>query len=196
MRIASLLALLLIATSLSASDPPARSWEPEWDMHLREGTCWLTKAHRNHRAPPSGGLLYDDFSLRVSVPILWRDRPPYVPLEEIGIPRLHIYTARPRFDVKGAALRIDGAVLQGRKLNPQTGEAAKNLPPGYRFLLMSLEDSSDALSEFVEARPGARLDLQLTLSDKQQISLRVPVGHYFKTWRKMLDVCMKPDAIH
>lgn len=196
MRIASLLALLLMATGLSASDPPARSWELEWDMHLREGTCWLTKGHKNHRPPPSGGLLYDDFWLRISVPILWRDRQPYVPREEIGVPRLHIYTARPRFDSNGTALRIDEAILQGRELSRQTEEAAKSLPPNYRFLIMSLEDSSDALSEFVEARPGARLDLQLTLSDQRQISLSVPVGHYFKTWRKMLDVCMKPDAIH
>lgn len=165
-------------------------------MHLREGTCWLSKAYQNHRPPPSGGLLYDDFWLRVSVPILWRDRQPYVPIEEIGIPRLHIYTARPRFDTSGTSLRIDSANLQGRKLDLQTGDAARNHPPRYRFLIMSLEDSSYALSEFVEARPGANLDLQITLSDGQQLSLSVPVGHYFKTWRKMLDVCMKPDAFH
>ena len=165
-------------------------------MHLRDGSCWLVKAHRNHRAPPSGRRLYDDFWLRISVPILWRDRPPYVPREEIGKPRLLIYTARPRFDEDGAALRIDGAVLQGRKLHPPTSEAAKNLPAGYRFLNMTLQDSLDVLSEFVDARPGARLDLQLTLSDQQQVSLTVPVGQYFKTWRKMLDVCMKADAIH
>jgi hypothetical protein len=196
MRIASLIALLLIATSLSASDQPARSWEPEWDMHLREGTCWLTRGHLNHRAPPSGGLLYDDFRLRVHVPILWRDRPPYIPREQIGVPRLHIYTARPRFDVNGEALRIDGAVLQGRRLNPQTEEAAKNLHPDYRFLLMSLEDSSAVLAEMVAASRGTHLDLQLSLSDQQQVTLKVPIGQFFKTWRKMLDVCMNPDAVH
>ena len=196
MRLVSFLILLLAVTSVSASDPPARSWEPEWDMHLREGTCWLTKSHRNHRPPRPGSLLYDDFWLRISVSILWRDRPPYVPLEEIGRPRLHIYTARPRFAEGSSALRIERAVLQGREFRPQTAEESRNLPPDYRFLLMSLEDSSDALSEFVQASRGAYFDLHLTLSDQQQVNLKVPVGHYFKTWRKMLDVCMKPDAIH
>jgi hypothetical protein len=61
---------------------------------------------------------------------------------------------------------------------------------------MSLEGSADALSDFVLAAPGASLDLQLTLSDGQQVNLKLPVGRYFKTWRKMIDVCMTPDAMH
>jgi len=195
MRLTLFLAFLIATSGVMGSDPPNPSWAPEWDMHLREGTCWLTKSHGSYRVPRNGPY-YDDFKIRIAVAVMTRNQTAHVAPEHIGRPRIHIYTSRPRGEEGRKALRIDGATLQGRLLLRQEGQAAQNLHPDYRFLLMSYEDSAAAVVDFLQVPLGSRLDLQLTLSDGQLIDLKLPVGRYFSTWHKMLEVCMMPDTAH
>ena len=185
------LLMILLSANLLASDARPPPWDTDWNLHLREGGCWLSIRH--HSYDP----IYDDFWLRFIVPINWRDRPTPESKYPVGTLILFLYTSNahiPKQDTP--TLRIDSATIDGKPFHLYDMPHHDPNDERYRFFELSAEDSMSVFEAFKGRRSGGHLDLSLTLSDGQEVDLRAPSGWFFNTWSKMLAVCMKGDAIH
>lgn len=189
------IAFIVLPTIVAASYPVS-SWEPEWDMHVRDGSCWLSRGYSDNSelvipdAKPGDFTIFDRLDLHFIMPVEW-ERPPS-PGYEIGKLYLFLYTnTEPKLSEQQHRIefaRVNGhAFTRIERPNTIHEKYQRNFSLG----------NTEAVEVFKALLDHGEVTLDLLLSNGESVSLSVPsrASQHFPAWARMLSACAEAETI-
>lgn len=191
------LAILLLALpcTLSASYSVTK-WDPEWDMHIREGSCWLTRGYSDEseltypNAKPGDFTIFDSFRIQFIIPVKW-DRPAS---EKYPVGQLNLFlysSVEPKLSEQ--QWRIESVRIGGYEFAQLTENRNEVQLKYYRHFSLGHDES---IETFNLLKDGVSPNLELKLSNGKIVKLAIPIhfSRFFPAWARMLSACAETDV--